>query len=181
MTGRITDISRSLQGDVRVTLTLNSPDMALLEDLAHHDKLTIDLKRFYNKRSRNANNYAWVLIGKLAAKLETSPDEVYRECITDIGDNYEIVCTQAKTVDSLRALWEKNGVGWVTDTFGSLIPSCVCVRLFYGSSCYDTAQMSRLIKRIVEECKEQGIETATPDELAKMMEEWDEVNHSVKA
>ena len=37
-----------------------------------------------------------------------------------------------------------------------------------GSSDYDTAQMSRLIEIIVEECKTQGIETLTPEELARM-------------
>ena len=41
-----------------------------------------------------------------------------------------------------------------------------------GSSEYNTAEMSRFIDRIVEEAQELGIETATPDELERMKQEW---------
>lgn len=41
-----------------------------------------------------------------------------------------------------------------------------------GSSEYDTVEMSHFIDRIVEEAKELGIETATPDELERMKQEW---------
>ena len=54
----------------------------------------------------------------------------------------------------------------------SKLPGCVNVILYYGSSTYDTAQMSRLINLAVQDCKEQGIETMTPQELAAMMEGW---------
>lgn len=42
----------------------------------------------------------------------------------------------------------------------------------YGSSKYDTRQMSRLIDLIVTECKEQGINTLTPREIALLKEGW---------
>ncbi len=54
----------------------------------------------------------------------------------------------------------------------SKIEGYVNVRSYYGSSQYDTAQMSRLIDLIVQECRQQGIETATPQELARYKEEW---------
>lgn len=44
--------------------------------------------------------------------------------------------------------------------------------LYFGSSSYDTVQMSRLIDLLIEDCKAQGIETATPDEIARYKEEW---------
>lgn len=40
--------------------------------------------------------------------------------------------------------------------------------LYYGSSTYDGAQMARLIDNIVQDCKAVGIETMTPDELARL-------------
>jgi hypothetical protein len=48
--------------------------------------------------------------------------------------------------------------------------------LLAGSSTYDTKEMSELINGLVSECKEQGIETLPPDELARMMAEYEE-NH----
>lgn len=43
---------------------------------------------------------------------------------------------------------------------------------YHGSSTYDTAQMSRLIDNIVQDCKALGIETMTPDKLSILKEEW---------
>lgn len=48
-----------------------------------------------------------------------------------------------------------------------------------GSSTYDTKEMSELINGLVAECKEQGIETLPPEELARMMAEYEE-NHRKK-
>ena len=46
------------------------------------------------------------------------------------------------------------------------------VTLYYGSSTYDTEQMSRLIDNVVQDCKALDIETETPERLAMMMEAW---------
>ena len=78
-----------------------------------------------------------------------------------------------KSVDKLRQGWEHNGLGWPTETMPSKLPGCTVVLLYYGSSTYDTAQMSRLISLIIEDCKAQGIETMTPAELSRLMEAWD--------
>ena len=42
-----------------------------------------------------------------------------------------------------------------------------------GSHTYNSAEMARLIQGTIEDCKEQGIETATPDEIAKMQSLWE--------
>ncbi len=54
----------------------------------------------------------------------------------------------------------------------SKIEGCVNVVLYYGSSTYDTKQMSSLIDQLIFDAKELGIETATPQELARYKEEW---------
>lgn len=43
-----------------------------------------------------------------------------------------------------------------------------------GSSDYDTREMSELIDGLVSECKECGIETATPEELQRMLDLYDQ-------
>lgn len=133
-------------------------------------ELTVEKKK--RKRSLDANAYCWVLIGKLAAKLHLTMSEIYQSAIKEIGDNFETVCVQNKAVDKLRDGWEHNGLGWLTVTLPSKIPDCTCIQLYYGSSVYDTVQMSRLIDTIVTECKAQGIETMTPEELERLKEAW---------
>jgi hypothetical protein len=48
----------------------------------------------------------------------------------------------------------------------------VVVRAYYGSSTYNTRQMSRLIDSVVEDCKAVGVETLSPDRLESMKEDW---------
>lgn len=66
-----------------------------------------------------------------------------------------------------------NGLGWQTDTIPSKLEGCTNVVLYYGSSTYDTEQMSRLIDIVVQDCKALGIETKTPDEIANMLSLWE--------
>lgn len=135
----------------------------------------VEVKRHREKRSLDANAYCWVLLDKLAAKLGVSKTALYREYIRDIGGNCETVCVLEKAAKKLCDGWEHNGLGWQTDTYHSKIEGCVNVILYYGSSTYDTAQMSRLIDLVVQDCKEQEIETMSPDKLAALLEGWNGV------
>lgn len=132
----------------------------------------VELKQHRERRSLDANAYCWVLIGKLAEKLNQGRDNVYRALVRDIGGNYDTVCVKAEAVESLCSGWERHGLGWITERFPSKLEGCINVNLYYGSSVYDTSQMSRLIDAIIAECKENGIETATPLELERLKEEW---------
>ncbi len=132
----------------------------------------VEIKEHREKRSLDANAYFWVLVDRLAEKLRIPKTDIYRRYIREIGGNHETVCVTAEAADKLRSGWEHNGLGWQTDTMPSKLPGCVRVVLYYGSSTYNTRQMSRLIDLIVQDCREQGIETLPPDKLAGMMEEW---------
>ena len=133
-------------------------------------ELTVEKKK--RKRSLDANAYCWVLLDKLAAALHKPKGEIYRELIREVGGNSETVCCVEKAVDKLVQLWGKNGLGWAADVVDSKIDGCKNVVLYQGSSTYDTRQMSRLIDLVVQECRAQGIETATPAELDKLKEAW---------
>lgn len=124
------------------------------------------------KRSLDANGYFWCLLDKLAERLEFPKIELYRDYIKNIGGNCEIVCVLEKAADRLIDGWTRNGMGWVAERFPSKLDNCVNVCLYYGSSVYDTAQMSRLIDLVVQDCKIQGIETLTEKELSLLKERW---------
>lgn len=124
------------------------------------------------KRSLDANAYFFVLADKIAAVTGIPKTEVYRNAIKEIGGNCDTVCVMEKAADALCAGWERNGLGWVTERFPSKIKGCVNVNLYYGSSTYDSAQMSRLIDNAVQDAKALGIETMPPHKLDAMMEAW---------
>lgn len=77
-------------------------------------------------------------------------------------------------VDELMRRWSGRGLGWMAEKAPSKLQGCANVTLWYGSSTYDTEQMARLIDRVVEDCREAGIETMTPQQLAALKSQWGE-------
>ena len=132
-----------------------------------------DLKEHRKKRSLDANSYAWVLMGKLANKVGLPKEDVYREFVKDVGGNYEILPIRNDAVDKWVSNWQQKGIGWVCDILGeSKLDGYTNVITYYGSSTYDSSQMSKLINLIQEGCKQYGIEVMTPCELAILMDGW---------
>ena len=132
-----------------------------------------EMKEHRKKRSLDANAYFWTLCGKLGTKVGLPKEEVYRSLIQDVGDNYEIVPIKNEAVEKWISNWESKGIGWVCEVLcESKLPGYTNVITYYGSSTYDTKQMSQLVALIVNECKLQGIETMTPAELSLLLEGW---------
>ena len=146
----------------------------MVDEMREREKLTIEVKPFRARRSLDANAYCWVLIDRLAEKLNESKEAIYRQYITNIGGNSEIVCVKNNAVERFCYGWRRNGIGWQTEAFESKIEGCTNVILYYGSSVYDSAQMSRLLDLIIQDCKAQGIPTETPDEIARLKAMWGE-------
>ena len=144
----------------------------MFDELKATERLTIKIGRFKKKRSLDANAYAWVLISKLAEKLNIPKTDIYRQAIKEIGGNSDTMCVMDRAVQKLCESWERNGIGWQTETMPSKLEGCTNVVLYYGSSTYDTAQMSRLINIIVEDCKAQGIETKSAEEVDSLLRQW---------
>ena len=174
MTSLITDKARWSEDSDGIWLSIRVKDRraairAATEITKPH---AVDIKQYRERRSLDANAYFWVLLDKLAAVIQKAKTEIYREYIKDIGGNSETVCVLDSAVDKLRDGWHHNGLGWQTDTTPSKIAGCTNVVLYYGSSTYDTAQMSRLINLVVQDCKDQGIEVLGERELSLMTEGW---------
>ena len=141
------------------------------ELLRKKKRVSVRLEAIKQKRSLNANAYAWVLIDRIAAALGIDKVEVYRDAIRDIGGNSDVVMVANDAVDKLRAVWEARGLGWIVEVTDRA-DTVSTVLLHYGSSTYDTRQMTLLIDHLVQDAKELGIETLPPDRLAGMIERW---------
>ena len=106
-------------------------------------------------------------------KLIISKLDLYREFIRGIGDNFYVLLVKTSEVTAVIKSWQHNGLGWIADDLGQCDDEYSYVMFYKGSSTYDTKQMSNLIELAVTECKEQGIETKTPDEIARMVSLWE--------
>ena len=136
------------------------------------EKFELIIQRRKKERSLNANAYMWALCDELAKVLKVSKEEVYRRAVKQVGV-YESLSMQKSAYERFKQAWEGRGTGWVVDM---LMNDGVTVQVnaYYGSSVYDSAEMARLIDWIVDECREQGIDTMTPQERSLLIERWKE-------
>lgn len=181
MTGKIIDVSLDFKtGKPKLTLEINEKQalFAGYDELKDCNKLSIKLTKYRKKRSLDANAYCWALCTKLAEKLSNekvkyTKEDIYRNAVKDLGiykDFPNMTPTDAK---ALRHAWEMLGTAWITEQVDYMPDGeNVIIRCYYGSSTYNTQQMSRLINNIVQDCEALGIQTKTPDEIANLLSLW---------
>lgn len=151
---------------------LKGVDLIKQYNLKEKHELDLKVAKKCRKRSLDANAYAWVLIGRLAEKLKIPKEEIYRQYIKDIGC-FEPLPIRSDRVEAFKSIWEAKGVGWVLEVIDdSKLKGYKLCHAYFGSSTYNTDEMSRLIDLIVQDCKEQEIETMTPAEIAELKSLW---------
>lgn len=128
-----------------------------------------EIKPYKQKRSLSANAIAWVYCDKLAEKLHSTKEEIYRIAVANVGVFTEIKVADAEAAKRFKQIWQHNGVGWLTKTINE-----TTIQAYYGSSTYNTQEMARLIDFLQDECKRQGIETRPQEEIDSMLREWGE-------
>ena len=175
--GRITQISRDyVTRDIFVTMVLTEVSESALQAVSELEDLAVNMKKYRQKRSLDANAYFHVLVGKIADKMVISKPRCKNILIGRYGqvdyidDKPVMIKTQIPITDMLEqenlhcmpcgGKVEDNG----TQTF--------FYRVYRGSHTYDSKEMSVLIDGTVQEAQELGIETATPAELARLKALW---------
>ena len=130
----------------------------------------ITLRAESRKRSLDANGYYWALLSKLAEALGTSRDELHTQMIHDYGaiklDEDDVPCKfiLAPGKDPSYIAKYSMVVG-ESEAEGERVLLYVILK---GSSEMSTKEFSHMLDCLIEECKAQGIPTATKEELAKM-------------
>ena len=125
-----------------------------------------EVKEHKEKRSLNANNYFWTLVGKLADVMRLKKDEVYLKMLRDYGQSMLIPVLKGEKPNGYFKYYEYETSSILNGKEADWY------RVFKGSSEYDTREMAILIDGIVSECKELDIETMTPAELQSLKESW---------
>ena len=78
---------------------------------------------------------------------------------------------EEKAFGNFKRIWERQGLGFLVQEV-SKKDKCIRVNCYYGSSTYDTKEMSLLIDLIVQQAKDLDIETMTPEQLSILKERW---------
>ena len=147
-------------------LALEIPEREMIDWLkVNETRLPMDIEIKTKRKKRS------VLCDKVAQAVGITKEEVYRKHIHDVGVFDDIAISETATEDFIKN-FESNGTGWIAEIQPCKLKGCNKVRCYYGSSTYDSKQMSRLIDSLVDDAKSYGIETLTPAELERMNELW---------
>ena len=125
-----------------------------------------EIKEYKQKRSLNANAYAWVLINKIANVMRLSKEEVYLNMLKHYGQSQVVSIVSEVNITGYFKYYEVIGTSTLNNKEFNHI------RVFKGSSEYDTKEMSIFIDGIVQEAKQLDIETLTPNQLAELKALW---------
>ena len=128
----------------------------IIDELDGDKTYICEVKNNRRKRTLDQNAYFWVLCDRIAERLHESKERVYQGYIRDYGES-AVLCMLTEAVDRYIEIWRKKGLGWFCDTLPSRIANYTNVVAYYGSSVYDTKQMSRLIDAVIEDCKSLNI------------------------
>lgn len=142
----------------------------LMQDLSSGIAYDCEIKRHREKRSLNANNYSWQLQTEIAKATNRSLTDIHNQMVLDYGvvEVYSILKTAFESAKRMFDYFEVLGEGVVNGK------EFVHVKAGIGTHNYNTKEMSRFIDGTVQECKNLGIETMTPDELARLKAMWGE-------
>lgn len=169
--GTIQGVSVDYQtGKALLTLWVDQKKSALncFDELHGAEKLSFKIDKYREKRSLNANNYAWKLITEIGNKLSINKEDVYFLMLKQYGQSEMVSVLSHIPIEKFVKYCEKAGE---TTLNGK---SFTHYKVFKGSSEFDKREMSIFIDGIVSEAKDLFIQTETPDQIAQMKSLWGE-------
>jgi len=143
MIGKLKELLRTASGEWVVSFTTKADPRELFDEFTDKD-VSIEIKKASKRRSKTANDFCWAMCTDIANAMRIPKEEVYRKAISEVG-RFETMHMRAEAIDTFRKIWSQRGIGWFTEVVDySPITGCKVVFAYYGSSTYDSVEMSRL-------------------------------------
>lgn len=171
-----------ITGKTRIEYLIESGASPAEIQQAEGKALRLKVVQWRQKRSLDANAYYWSLLTKLAEVLKVSKPCAHNMILRKYGQlvifdgsvaYVRIPDTDIAEHEALEAsTYHIRPTGQVvTGKDGTIYRTYVMLK---GSSDYNTKEMTELIDGLVWDCKELEIETLPPEELARMMQAYEE-------
>ena len=172
MIAHLKDIYRNRDGEWVISFSTPEDFTEEFDRLSEMD-VRVEIKKASKHRSLSANNLAWELIDKIAERTGVGKTEVYRNAIREIGGVSTYAGLRDDVIPAFRQSWESGHTGRQVEVIeGSTKTGWSNVRIYFGSSEFDTAQMSRLIDSLKQDAEALGIPTVSPKEEERLLAQW---------
>lgn len=175
-TGKLLSVNRDWRtGEYNIVFSVNEKsELSEIEKIQNLDKLSIEAKQYRAKRSLDANALLWACLSEIAVALRTDKWDVYLTMLKRYG-KYTYICVKPNIVEAVKAQWRECEEIGTININGQEAVQLLC---YFGSSTYDTKEMSVLIDGVISEMKEMGLQTPESKEVRRAMEEY-EKHHPV--
>lgn len=186
---RLQGISHDMMtGNTLLTFAVKNVPTELLDSQNRDLRLKTVIWR--EKRSLDANAYAWVLMTKLAQKINVSTESIYEQFLQENPILYEDENGHdIRLVPFGKQIKSENHMHWFfvkTVTAYNKKIKLAGEELSYepvkldayarlkGTSQYSTSEMAHFIEQIIYECHLHGIDTITTKQKEQMLRDWGE-------
>ena len=174
MRGKLRDLTMNPDRTFNITVTVQT-DFRERFDQLKDKELDIEIKQHREIRSKNANAYFHVLVNKIALETGESDEAVKNRLVTEYGvvdhteDGLMLGFKIPASVNPNRIYKYPRYIETRVEN-GKLFKCYLALKETHEM---DTKEMARLIDGTIEEAKELGIETDTPETLARYKAQWE--------
>ena len=135
--------------------------------------IRVDVTVHRDKRSKDANSYFHVLVGKLADVLRESKHYIKNKIVAEYGQPYIYdgkIATYTTTIppEVIHYLPQTDCHLWLTNTNQLKGETWYSYRVYKKTSELDSKEFSIMLDGLIRECQDMDIETMTPDELLRL-------------
>jgi hypothetical protein len=139
----------------------------IIQYLFSQDKEKVfEIQEYKEKRSLNANAYAWLLIGKIADVMRLSKEDIYLKMLKDYGQSEVISLLSDVNIEGYFKYYEKFGESSLNGKKFSHY------KIYKGTSQYNTHEMSIFIDGVCQEAVQLNIDVKTPEEIERLKRLW---------
>ena len=159
-----------LTGNALLTFAVKQKQSAIncWDKLRNAERISIKIDKHREKRSLNANNYAWALLTEIGNVMKLSKEEVYLKMLKEYGQS-EIISVKAH-IPITEYVKYCDEVGEST-LHGTLFKH---YKVYKGSSEFTRDEMAIFIDGVITEAKELDIDVRPPDEIERLKALWGE-------
>ena len=152
-----------------ITFCVNQKDsVKRCWDELRDKNISIQVDEYKEKRSLNANNYAWALLSKIGNVMRLSKEDVYLKMLKEYGQSEMISVKAHIPISDYIKYCEEAGESTLNGTVFKHY------KVYKGSSEFTKSEMAIFLDGVVSQAQELDIDTRTPDEIARLKDLWGE-------
>lgn len=160
-----------LSGRLEITFAVTSDKVGVIKQINEFDEetlLDLEVKTHRERRSLDANAMLWACLGDIAAKTGDGTWSVYLAMLKRYG-KYTYISVKEEAAAAVRANWRETEIVGETEINGEPAVMMLC---FFGSSTYNTAEMSRLLDGVISDMKDLGLQPPPTKDVERSFELW---------